>query len=329
MPYRDSFDRPIEYLRISVTDRCNFRCVYCMPEEGVSFIPHEEVLRYEEIIRIVRVVVEMGITHIRLTGGEPLVRDGIVDLVAELEKIPGLDDLAMTTNGMLLERFAEPLAKAGLRRVNISMDTLKPERFHKITRLGSLEQVLKGREAAIKAGLCPAKVNTVVIRGLNDDEVVDLARLTLQPDWHLRFIEVMPLGEGIHWADDGVVPSTEIRAKVEAALGKLTPVHSSSGIGPARYYQLPGAQGTLGFISAITEHFCYACNRLRLTSNGRILPCLMSNHSIDLRTPLREGADDEALREIFKKAILSKPREHHLAEHTVPECMLPMSCIGG
>ncbi len=329
MSYRDSFERPIEYLRVSVTDRCNFRCVYCMPEEGVPFIPHEQILRYEEIVHIVRLAVEMGITHIRLTGGEPLVRAGIVDLVAELSRIPGLDDLAMTTNGMLLERFAAPLAAAGLRRINLSLDTLKPERFQKVTRMGTLEQVLRGREAALKAGISPVKVNTVVVHGLNDDEVVDLARLTLQPDWHVRFIEVMPLGEGTHWVNDGVVPSTEIRARVEEALGTLTPVRASSGIGPARYYQLPGAQGTLGFISAITEHFCHACNRLRLTADGKILPCLMSDRNIDLRTPLREGADDEALREIFRQAILAKPQGHHLSEQLVPECALPMSRVGG
>ena len=204
MPYLDSFERPIEYLRVSVTDRCNLRCVYCMPEEGVKFIPHASILRYEEIVRIVRVAVGMGMKHVRLTGGEPLVRADIVELVRQLAAIPGLDDLSMTTNGILLERYAEPLAEAGLKRVNISLDTLRPERFRRITRLGTLEKVLRGREAALKAGLKPVKINVVVVRGLNDDEVVDLARLSLEEDWHVRFIEVMPLGGGVHWAGDAV-----------------------------------------------------------------------------------------------------------------------------
>ncbi|OQA18617.1 MAG: Cyclic pyranopterin monophosphate synthase [Chloroflexi bacterium ADurb.Bin360] len=324
MPFSDSYARPIEYLRVSVTDRCNLRCRYCMPEEGIIPIAHDAVLRYEEIVRIVRVAVSMG-----LAAGEPLVRRGIVDLVAQLAAIPGLEDLSMTTNGMLLERYAGELAQAGLRRINLSLDTLRPERFHNITRLGSLEQVLRGREAALEAGLRPVKVNTVVVRGSNDDEIVDLARLTLLPDWHVRFIEVMPLGTGEHWSEDGVVPTTEIRARVEAGLGPLISVPNETGVGPARYYQLPGAAGTLGFISPVSEHFCHACNRLRLTSDGLLLPCLMSDRSIDLRTPLRTGASDSELREIFQKAILAKPRGHQLAEHQLPECLLPMSTIGG
>ncbi|HIQ01204.1 MAG TPA: radical SAM protein, partial [Anaerolineales bacterium] len=222
MPYRDAYERPIQYLRVSVTDRCNIRCVYCMPEEGVPQLSHHDILRYEEIVRIVRVAVGMGFIHIRLTGGEPLVRKGIVGLVEELAAIPGLDDLSMTTNGMLLSRYAEPLAQAGLRRVNISLDTLRPDRFRRLTRRGRLEEVLDGRRAALAVGLSPVKINTVVIRGLNDDEVVDLARRTMAPDWHVRFIEVMPLGEGAYWSGDGVVPSAEIRARVEAALGPLS-----------------------------------------------------------------------------------------------------------
>ena len=326
----DTFNRPIQYLRVSLTDRCNLRCVYCMPAEGIPLMNHDDILRYEEIERIVRIAVEMGIVHVRLTGGEPLVRKGVPDLAAALARIPGLDDLAMTTNGILLSRHADALAKAGLRRVNISLDTLKPERFRQLTRLGKIDDVLAGREAALAAGLRPVKINTVVVREMNDDEVVDLARLTLQPDWHLRFIEVMPLGRGAHWSGDGVVPTGEIRARVEEALGPLTPVHGAgNGVGPARYYRLPNAGGTLGFISPVTEHFCYACNRLRLTSNGQVLPCLMSSQAFDLRTPLREGADDDALREILRQAIHAKPKGHQLAESILPECALPMSCIGG
>lgn len=327
MPF-DAYDRPIQYLRVSVTDRCNLRCVYCMPEEGVAKFSHQDILRNGEIVRIVRMAVEAGFTHIRLTGGEPLVRKGLVDLVEELAHIPGLDDLSMTTNGILLRQYAEPLARAGLRRINLSLDTLRPERFRQITRWGSLEDVLAGREAALAAGLRPVKINMVVVRGMNDDEVVDMARMTLQPDWHVRFIEVMPLGAGVHWSGDGVVPSAEIRARIKEALGLLTPIYSEVGIGPARYYRLPDAAGTIGFISAVTEHFCRFCNRLRLTSDGRLLPCLLSGATIDLRTPLRNGATDEELRALFLQAVVAKPRGHLLSEGILTPS-LPMSHIGG
>lgn len=327
MPF-DAYDRPIQYLRVSVTDRCNLRCVYCMPEEGVPKLPHQDILRNEEMVRIVRVAVEMGFVHIRLTGGEPLVRAGIVDLVSELARIPGLDDLSMTTNGILLRQYAEPLARAGLRRINLSLDTLRPERFRQMTRWGNLEDVLAGREAALAAGLRPVKVNIVVVRRLNDDEVVDMARMTLEPDWHVRFIEVMPLGAGVYWPGDGVVPSAEIRARIEEALGPLTPVYSEVGIGPARYYRLPDAAGSIGFISAVTDHFCRGCNRLRLTSDGCLLPCLLSSASVDLRTPLRQSATDDDLRDLFMQAVLIKPRGHTLAEDRMPAAF-PMPHIGG
>ncbi len=331
MPY-DAYERPIQYLRISVTDRCNLRCVYCMPEEGIPLIPHQDILRYEEIVRIVRVAVGMGLDRIRLTGGEPLVRKGVVDLVGELARIPNLKDLSMTTNGILLGRYAERLAQAGLRRVNVSLDTLQEDRFRRITRRGRLEDVLEGRRAALAAGMRPVKINTVVVRGLNDDEVVDIARLTLEPDWHVRFIEVMPLGaaggEESHWSGNGVVSAAEVRTHIETALGPLEPVRGETGSGPARYYRLPGAAGTVGFISPVTEHFCHSCNRLRLTADGRLLPCLLSNFAIDLRSVLRGGGDDEQLRETFLQAIIAKPRGHHLADG-VASVYLPMSQIGG
>jgi cyclic pyranopterin phosphate synthase len=328
MAYTDSYARPINYLRVSVTDLCNLRCVYCMPKEGVAKLAHEEILRYEEITRIVWLAVDLGIIHVRLTGGEPLVRPGIVNLVKQLGTIPGLDDLSMTTNGILLDRYAKSLAQAGLDRVNISLDTLQPERFRRITRRGELEDVLAGRRAALEAGLRPVKINTVVVRGMNDDEVVDMARLTLQPDWHIRFIEVMPLGERSYWADDGVVSSAEVRERIETELGPLAPVGGENGAGPARYYRLPGAQGTIGFISPISEHFCHACNRLRLTSDGRLLPCLLSDVALDLRAPLRAGAGDEELRHLLLEAIGAKPQGHHLDEVVQPQHR-PMSQIGG
>jgi len=331
MAHLDAYNRPISYLRISVTDRCNLRCVYCMPPGGVVCRPHEEILRYEEIETIVRAATELGISKIRLTGGEPLVRLGIVELVRNLARIPGVDDLAMTTNGILLSRYAADLAEAGLRRVNVSLDTLRPERFQRITCLGHLEDVLAGMEAAHEAGLEPVKINTVVIRGMNDDEAVDLARKTMEAGWNVRFIELMPVGNGV-LADGGwrerVVTAREIREKIEAALGELEPAKVSAGGGPARYYRLPGASGTLGFITPISEHFCYRCNRLRLTADGQLRPCLLSDYEINLRTPLRQGAGVAQIKELLLQGIESKPMQHHLDEAKRPENRV-MSEIGG
>ena len=331
MAHLDAYNRPISYLRISVTDRCNLRCIYCMPPEGVHWRSHEEILRYEEIETIVRAATELGISKVRLTGGEPLVRPGIVDLVRYLACIPGVDDLAMTTNGILLSRYATALAEAGLRRVNVSLDTLCPERFQRITRLGRLEDVLAGMEAAREAGLEPVKINTVVIRGMNDDEVVDLARKTMGAGWNVRFIEPMPVGNGVladgEWRER-VVTKKEVQRRIEAALGELEPAKMSVGNGPARYYRLPGAKGTVGFITPISEHFCYRCNRLRLTADGQLRPCLLSDYEINLRTPLRQGANVEQVKGLLLEGIESKPMQHHLDESRRPENRV-MSEIGG
>ncbi|MDY6875074.1 MAG: GTP 3',8-cyclase MoaA [Chloroflexota bacterium] len=331
MAHLDAYNRPISYLRISVTDRCNLRCIYCMPPEGVPWRAHEGILRYEEIETVVRAAAELGISKVRLTGGEPLVRLGIVDLVRNLARIPGIDDLAMTTNGILLSRYAADLAEAGLKRVNVSLDTLNPERFQRITRLGRLEDVMAGMEAARRAGLEPVKINTVVIRGMNDDEVVGLARKTMEVGWNVRFIEVMPVGNGVlasgEWRER-VVTAGEIRQKIEAALGELQPAKMSTGGGPARYYRLPWARGTLGFITPISEHFCYRCNRLRLTADGQLRPCLLSDYEINLRTPLRQGADVTQIKELLLQGIESKPMQHHLDEWERPENRV-MSEIGG
>jgi len=327
----DAYNRPISYLRISVTDRCNLRCIYCMPPAGVPWRPHDLVLRYEEIETIVRAAAELGISKVRLTGGEPLVRLGIVDLVRGIARVPGIDDLAMTTNGILLPRYAAALAEAGLQRVNISLDTLRPERFRRITRLGRLEDVLDGMEAAREAGLDPIKINTVVIRGMNDDEVVDLARRTMDAGWNVRFIELMPVGNGVlvegGWRER-VVTAGEIRRRIEDVLGELEPAKMSVGGGPARYYRLPRAEGTLGFITPISEHFCYRCNRLRLTADGQLRPCLLSDYEIDLRTPLRAGAGAEEIKELLLQGIERKPMNHHLDECQRPEGRA-MSEIGG
>ena len=329
MAHLDAYNRPISYLRISITDRCNLRCVYCMPPQGVRWRPHEEILRYEEIEIVVRAAAELGISKIRLTGGEPLVRAGVVGLVHALACIPGIDDLTMTTNGTLLARYAKQLAWAGLHRVNISLDTLNPARFQAITRRGHLKDVLAGIEAAHAAELEPVKINTVVIRGMNDDEVVGLARKTMEEGWNLRFIEVMPVGNGLNgdWREQ-VVTAREIRANIEAALGTLEPVRMSAGNGPARYYRLPGAKGTLGFITPISEHFCTRCNRLRLTADGQLRPCLLSDAEIDLRTPLRQGAGVAEIKELLLRGIAVKPLQHHLSLQEKPENRL-MSEIGG
>jgi cyclic pyranopterin phosphate synthase len=340
MTHFDAYSRPINYLRISVTDRCNLRCVYCMPPEGIPWRPHEQILRYEEIETIVRAAAKLGVSKVRLTGGEPLVRPGIVDLVGMLAGVPGVDDLTMTTNGVLLSRYAEALAEAGLRRVNVSLDTLRAERFRRITRLGRIEGVLDGIKAAHRAGLEPVKINTVVIRGMNEDEVVDFAQKTVDDGWNVRFIEWMPIGNGQcmgrRWSE-GVVTAEEIRQEIEAALGELQPAKASTGGGPARYYHLPGVKpleneletkGTIGFITPVSEHFCFGCNRLRLTADGQLRLCLLSDEEIDLRTPLRRGAGVAQIRALILKGIERKPLQHHLDECERPEKRV-MSQIGG
>ncbi len=331
MAHIDAYNRPISYLRISVTDRCNLRCIYCMPPEGVPWRPHGDILRFEEIETIVRAAAGLGISKVRLTGGEPLVRLGITELVRNIARVPGIDDLAMTTNGTLLSRYATALAEAGLRRVNISLDTLRQERFRRITRLGRLQDVLDGMEAAQRAGLEPIKVNIVAIRGVNDDEVVDFGRRTLEAGWNVRFIEVMPVGSrqlvDQRWREK-VITSAEIQLKIEAALGPLEPAKVSAGNGPAKYYRFPGAQGTLGFINAVSEHFCYRCNRLRLTADGQLRLCLLSDQEIDLRTSLRQGAEVAEIEALLLEGIKSKPLKHRLDEHKRPENRA-MSEIGG
>ena len=331
MAHLDAYDRPISYLRVSVTDRCNLRCSYCMPPDGVPWRPHEEILRHEEIEMIVRAAARLGISKVRLTGGEPLVRLGIVGLVRKLACIEGVDDLSMTTNGILLASYATELREAGLGRVNVSLDTLRSERFHDVTRLGRLEDVLGGMEAARRAGLEPIKINTVVIRGMNDDEVVDFARKTMEDGWNVRFIELMPLGDGVMEVGDWrqrVVTAGEIRKKIESAWGALEPAKVAVGGGPARYYRLSGARGTIGFITPVSQHFCFGCNRLRLTADGKLRLCLLSDLEIDLRSVLRQGADEEQIMDVLRKGIDSKPLHHHLDECELPEGRL-MSEIGG
>jgi len=299
-----------------------------MPSEGIRLRRHEDILRYEEIVPVVRTAVGMGIRFVRLTGGEPLARKGLVDLVRMLRPISGLEELTLTTNGSLLATQARALARAGLDRVNISLDTLRPERFRRITRLGKLRDVLAGIRAAEEARLAPLKLNTVVMRGVNDDEVVELARLTLGHPWHVRFIEPMPLGSSVPWREDRCVLASEMRHWIEGALGPLSPVQGPSGNGPARTLQLENGLGTVGFITPWSQHFCPSCNRLRLTADGRLRPCLLSEVEVDLRGPLRNGAGKEELRRLIQRAVELKPMGHHLAELGGPQGRT-MSEIGG
>ncbi|MGB4273627.1 MAG: GTP 3',8-cyclase MoaA [Bacillota bacterium] len=334
----DAFGREITYLRVSVTDKCNLRCIYCMPEEGVPPKSHSDILRIEEFARIARIASQLGITHVRLTGGEPLVRKGILTLVHLLSEIPGIYDISMITNGMLLAGFASHLRKSGLNRVNVSLDTLKPERFKEITRCGDLDQVLDGLKAAEDVGLSPVRINTVVLNGVNRDEVKDLAMLTLDHPWAVRFIEFMPFWDnGWRFGDSYVTPISEIREEI-VLLGAY-PVESDEKCsegkkgtesGPAGYMKLPGARGSIGFIS-MKDHICSGCNRLRLTADGFLLPCLLSDISVDLRTPLREGAADDVIEELIRKAASLKPESGYAAKAMASSRgnNLSLSKIGG
>ena len=294
---KDGQGRQIDYLRISLTDRCNLRCIYCMPEHGVKSIPHESVLTLEEVHKAIECASQLGIKHIRFTGGEPTVRKGLLSLIERTAQTPGIESVALTTNAILLPGMAADLKAAGLSRVNISLDTLDTEQYRFITRLGNLDDALKGIEAALSAGLFPVKLNTVVVRSLNQD-LLSFARLTVDAPLHVRFIEYMPIGNG----DDC----------------------GGCGWGPAQYYRLPGAQGTVGVISAISNHFCASCNRLRLTADGKIKPCLFSDTEYDIRSALRKGSEEEVL-SVFKAALFHKPSGH---EHRVGTRRM-MSQVGG
>ena len=319
----DSSCRRINYLRISVTDRCNLRCIYCMPEAGVTWIPHNEILTYEEIATVARIGADLGINKIRVTGGEPLTRTGLPKLIELLSEINGIDEISLTTNGTLLKSQASELKNAGLRRINISLDSFNQERFRRITRHGNLQDVLDGIESAKDTGLNPVKIDMVVIKGINDDEILDFAQKTYEQGWHIRFIEFMPLSN-----IDGFISEEVIRNRIES-LGKLEPSSAPTGNGPARYYRLPGAKGTIGFISPVTKPFCQWCNRLRLTSYGQLCSCLLSDDGIIVRDSLRNSASpEEDIKNIIIKLVASKPVQHKLAEENLL-LTRKMSQIGG
>jgi cyclic pyranopterin phosphate synthase len=318
---KDPFGREISYLRAAVTDRCNLRCAYCMPSKGVAPLRHEDILRYEEIVRLMRVAVSVGISRVRLTGGEPLVRKDLVTLVDGLTALPGLEEVSLTTNGTLLAPLAADLARAGLRRVNISLDSLQPARFRRLTRGGNLAKVLAGIEAALAAGLAPVKLNTVVMAGINDDEVADLARLTLAWAVHVRFIEFMALGVSAG-RGAGYVASEVLWERLQPlaeAAGGVEELEVS-GSGPARSFRLKGAQGSFGFISPVSQRFCDRCNRLRLTADGHLRPCLLSIREIDVKGPLRAGAGEAEVARLFAEAVQLKPAEQEFPQFAGGQC---------
>jgi cyclic pyranopterin phosphate synthase len=322
---RDQHGRGIEYLRISVTDRCNFRCLYCMPAEGLNWLPKAEILRYEEITDVVRQLAPLGLRRLRLTGGEPTLRPDLARLVGMLRDVPGVEDIALSTNGVHLPTMSRDLANAGLTRVNISADSLRPERVAKIARRNLPFDLVTSALAAENAGIGPIKVNVVVMRGINDDEIADFAALTLEHPWHVRFIELMPVGEMRDLTWDHVVPSEEVLARV-ASLGAIEPDSGPAlGNGPARYYRLPGAAGTVGVITPMTHTYCGTCNRVRLTADGRLRTCLFGDHEVLLRDAIRAG---EPLEPLFRKALSEKPLAHELLQMRVGG-LRALSEVGG
>lgn len=324
----DPYQRKINYLRISVTDRCNLRCRYCMPEQGLPLTPHGEILTYEEIQRIVRIFASEGISKVRLTGGEPLVRKGIVDLVSRLSEIDEIKDLGLTTNGLLLRDFAGELKRAGLKRVNISLDTLIKERFFQITRRNGYERVWEGIHKALELRLVPIKINMVAIRGLNDDEIESFARLTLRLPLTVRYIEYMPSGNGEEWTEGDILTIPEIKGRLEK-MGNLLSIPPERWDGPARRFRLEGALGEIGLIAPVSDHFCGNCNRLRLTPDGKIRTCLFSDQEVDVKQFLRNGGSDEDLRQQLLLALKNKPERHHINTHQFKKCQRNMSAIGG
>ena len=321
----DSYQRRIDYLRLSITDRCNLRCVYCRPPEELPFLPHEAILSYEEILRLARIALDLGLSKIRLTGGEPLVRREVVYLCRQLMRLAGLESLTLTTNGVLLAPLAEELYRAGIKRLNISLDTLNPQRYAQITGRDYFQRVWEGIAAAQEVGFAPIKINVVLLAGLNDDEIEALAGLTYRYPFHVRFIELMPtdfgMGSGLSCA--------EVLARL-ARLDTLVPTQSARSNGPARHYRFPRGQGKIGLISPLSQHFCASCNRLRLTADGRLFTCLFAEEGLDLKALLCQGAPDAAISEAIRRAVWQKPREAPLRPTLSRKCLpRPMAAMGG
>ena len=322
---KDKFGRVIDYLRISITDHCNLRCLYCVTDQ-ISWVPHEEILRFEEIVKIVSAFTKAGIRKIRITGGEPLMRKGLPEFIAKLSDLSGVDDLSLTTNGVLLKQFAGALKEAGLKRINVSLDTLKPDLYKTITGRDFFRQVWEGIETARTVGLSPVKINVVAMKGYNEDEILDFARLTLETPYVVRFIEYMPVNET--WDGHNFLSVGDIKAKIETVYS-LEPIDGTHNNGPARVFKIPGGKGEIGLISPLSNHFCGTCNRLRLTADGHLRPCLFSDTEVDIKTPLRSGADEAALRKILHETLTLKPRQHHMQSVSAPKCHRGMWSIGG
>lgn len=323
----DRYNRHLNYLRISITDRCNLQCIYCSAKDLNPRLRHDEILTYEEILRIVEIGVSLGISKVRVTGGEPLVRKGVCDFLEQLLRIEGLTDVSLTTNGILLEEHIDPLKSIGIHRINISLDTLNPEKFKKITGFDHFRRVWRGIQKAWEAGFDPIKLNIVALKGINDDEIIDFARLTDAYPFHVRFIEYMPVGNP-QLAGNPFLLTPEIKTRIKT-VGQLIAVENNLHDGPAKRYRLEGARGEIGFISALSHHFCEKCNRLRLTASGHLRPCLLSDHQEDLIHPVRNGCSDKAVADIFLKAIRQKPSDHHLAAHSTGKIKSQMNTIGG
>ncbi len=323
----DRFGRKIHYLRISLTDHCNLRCVYCMPEE-MTFRPPAEMMQDDEVLLLARLFANLGFDKIRLTGGEPTVRAHIVEIVQGISSTPGVKSVSLTTNGVLLSKLSNPLAAAGLGRVNVSIDTLNPAKFKRLTRGGDIEDVWEGILAAETAGLTPVKLNAVVVRGFNEEDVVDLANLTRDHPWQMRFIEMMPFGGSTGFQTGQMVSSLEVQQRIEQSLGLLQPVNGGELDGEARVYRIPGAHGDIGFISSVSAPFCAECSRARLTPEGILRMCLLREYEIDLLTPLRAGASLDDLRKLVLDAIWNKPWGHGLADGEISLNRV-MSEIGG
>jgi len=323
----DRFDRRISYLRISVTDRCNLRCVYCTPPDGERRLSHREILRYEELLRIVRIAIKLGIKKIRLTGGEPFVRKGVQEFIPRLTSIKGLDDVSLTTNGVYLKENLEMLKAAGIKRINVSIDSLNRVKFQRITRFDYLTKVWEGIEKARDMGFYPIKLNVVIMKGINDNEVLDFGRLAIEHPYHIRFIECMPVG--FESNSLAFIPNSEIEKTLVDKFGPLIPVSPGQNDGPAERYRFDGGKGEIGLISPISNSFCQHCNRLRLTANGMLLPCLLSNIEVDIKDPLRRGCLDEAIIEVFLKAVDLKPQCHPLNLDNNQKVHRKMCSIGG
>ncbi|WP_028583176.1 GTP 3',8-cyclase MoaA [Desulfogranum mediterraneum] len=332
----DTFSRSISYLRLSLTDRCNLRCMYCVTEEESNQCPpklqHHDLLSYEELLRVVGVAVEMGITKLRLTGGEPLLRRGVIDFIRQLGALDKLTDIRLTTNGVLLEKYAADLLAAGVSKVNVSLDTLQPRRFAKITGVDCHRQVWRGIEKALEVGFASVKINVVAMRHINDDEIKDFVRLSRTMPLQIRFIEFMPIGRSTRWNDETFISADEIRTRL-AQFGELLSLERRLSDGPAQVFRLgEDALGSIGFISPVSHHFCDECNRLRLTSAGALRSCLLHDDEIDLKAILRGGCDDQGISQAFLDAIRNKPKGHQLEERlrdSGANCHGQMSRIGG